>query len=121
MEEKELQKLVDEFVKKCKANNYIGLAVAAPLNGQKSKIGFATDYLKAVTLVRNIFRRLEELTEIPSTVTVTHLALSLAMLEVQSAKGEPLGKVDSKKLAEAAEVVKQLIDFELEKAKKTNY
>lgn len=121
MEDKELQKLVDEFVKKCKAQNYIGLAVAAPANAQKTKIGFATDYLKAVTLVRSIFRRLEDLTEIPSTVTVTHLALSLAMLEVAAAKNEPLGKVDNKKLEEAADVVKQLIDFELEKAKKTNY
>ncbi len=121
MDDKELQKMVNDFVKKCKANNYIGLAIAAPADGQKSKIGFATDYLKAVTLIRNVFRRLQELTEIPSTVTVTHLALSLAMLEVAENKNESLGKVDHKKLEEAAEVVKQLIDFELEKAKKANY
>ena len=121
MEDKELAKIVDDFVKKCKAKNYIGLAVAAPPNGQKPKTGFATDYLKAVTLVRNIFLRLQEATGIPSTLTVTHLALSLAMLEVDKVNSSPAEKVDNQKLAEAAEVVKKLIDFELEKARKVNY
>ncbi len=120
MEDKELKKIIDEFVKKCKEKKYNGMAIAAPSNGQNSQFGFATDYLKAVTLVRNIFLRLQESTGIPSTLTVTHLALSLAMLELNEKKNAPLEKVDNKKLEEAASVVKKLIDFELEKARQIN-
>lgn len=119
MDEKELEKMIGNFIKKCKATKCQGMAIIAPSEGQP-KIGFATDYLRAVSLLRSIFQRLQELTGIPSTLTVTHLALSMAILDIDKNRKEPAEKVDIETLEEAAKVVRQLIDFELDKARKVN-
>ena len=119
MDDKELEKMIETFVKKCKAKKCQGMAIIAPSEGQP-KIGLATDYLKAVSLIRSIFQRLQDSTGIPSTLTVTHLALSMAALDVDKNKKENAEKVDIETLEEAAKVVRQLIDFELDKARKVN-
>lgn len=113
MEDNELDQMIKNFVKECNEKNLNGIAVVANQDNQKSHIGISSNYLKGVFLLRSVFQRLQEASGVSSTLLATHLALSMAILDIDATRTEPLEKVDSAILEKAAKMVQQMIDIQL--------
>ena len=57
--------------------------------------------------------KLQEATGVSSTMLATHLALSMAILDIESKRNTPIEKVDSEILEKAAQMVRQCVDIHL--------
>lgn len=109
----ELLEMVKNFVKMCEEKHCHGIAAILTEDNKKTHTGISANYLKAVFLLRAILQKLQELTGKSSTLVATHLALSMAILDMDANKNEPIEKIDSITLEKAAKVVRQYIDIQL--------
>ena len=122
----ELEDFIKRFVSECHVKNYSGLAVAMPSDERKSQIGISTNYIDAVYLLRTVLHKLQEVTGVSSVLLATHLALSMAILDIDASRDEPIEKIDSALLDKAAKIVQSYIDIQLaknrlEEARVSNY
>lgn len=117
MDDNELDEMIKKFVRECEEKNLNGIAAVAKQDNQKSHIGISSNYLKGVFLLRSIFQRMQEATGVSSTMLATHLALTMAILDIDATRTEPLEKVDSEILEKAAKKVEQCIDIHVAQAR----
>ncbi len=113
----ELEEFIKRFVSECHQKNYSGLAVAMPADEKKSQIGISTNYIDAVYLLRTVLHKLQEVTGISSILLATHLALSIAILDIDASRDEPIEKIDSALLEKASNIVRSYIDIQLAKTR----
>ena len=114
MEDNELDQMIK---RECEEKNLNGIALVASQDNQKSHIGISSNYLKGVFLLRSVLERMQEATGVSSTMLATHLALSMAILDIDAARTEPIEKVDSVILEKAAQKVRQCVDIHVAQAR----
>lgn len=117
MDDNELDEMIKKFVRECEEKNLNGIAAVAKQDNQKSHIGISSNYLKGVFLLRSVLDKLQEATGVSSTMLATHLALTMAILDIDATRTEPLEKVDSEILEKAAKKVEQCIDIHVAQAR----
>lgn len=117
MEDSELDQMIKKFVKECEEKNLNGIAVVADTDNKKAHIGISTNYMKGIFLLRSVLEKLQELTGISSALLATHLALIMAVLDIDKTRPETLEKVDSEILEKASLMVQRFIDVQLAQTK----
>ena len=117
MEDSELDQMIKNFVKECEEKNLNGIAVVADTDNKKAHIGISTNYMKGIFLLRSVLEKLQELTGISSALLATHLALIMAVLNIDKTRTETLEKVDSEILEKASLMVQRFIDVQLAQTK----
>ena len=117
MDDNELDEMIKKFVRECEEKNLNGIAAVAKQDNQKSHIGISSNYLKGVFLLRSVLDRMQEATGVSSTMLATHLALTMAILDIDATRTEPLEKVDSEILEKAAQKVRQCVDIHVAQAR----
>lgn len=117
MEDSELDQMIKKFVKECEEKNLNGIAVVADPDNKKAHIGISTNYMKGIFLLRSVLEKLQELTGISSALLATHLALIMAVLDIDKTRTEALEKVDSEILEKASLMVQRFIDVQLAQTK----
>ncbi len=122
----EIEALIKKFVSECHEKNYSGIAAVMPSDERKSQIGISANYLDAVYLLRTTLYKLQEVTGISSILLATHLALAIAILDIDATRQEPIEKIDSALLEKASNIVRSYIDIQLaktrlEEARNSNY
>jgi hypothetical protein len=117
MEDSELDQMIKNFVKECEEKNLNGIAVVADPDNKKAHIGISTNYMKGIFLLRSVLEKLQELTGISSALLATHLALIMAVLNIDKTRTETLEKVDSEILEKASLMVQRFIDIQLAQTK----
>ena len=117
MGDKNLEQMIDNFLSYCEGKNYRGVIAASDKNYQQNYAGNYADNFDVTFLLRNILRNFQEKTGTPATVLATHVALSMAIMDISDANKTPLEKVDEKILKQAINVVKECMDKELEQTR----
>ena len=117
MEDSKLDQMIKNFVKECEEKNLNGIAVVADPDNKKAHIGISTNYMKGIFLLRSVLEKLQELTGISSALLATHLALIMAVLDIDKTRTESLEKVDSEILEKASLMVQRFIDVQLAQTK----
>lgn len=111
-----MEKIIDEFLKYCEEKNFRGLIVASDRNYENNYAGNYAEPPDVMLLLRNFLRNLQEKTGTPATSVATHLALSMAILDLSDA-GKKFDRVDAKILEEAIKIVQDSINKELEQTR----
>lgn len=117
MENNELDKIINDFLIYCEKNNYRGVIAAADKNYEKNFFGNFADNFDVTFLMRNFLRHFQEKKETPAIFLATHLALSIAIMDINDASEKPLEKVDAKILEQAIAIVQDCMEKELEQTR----
>lgn len=117
MENERLEKIINEFMNFCEEKNFRGIIAASDKNFQNNFAGNYANDIDITLLLRNLLLNFQEKTETSATALATHLALSMAIMDLSRAGTEPLAKVDSKVLEKAMAMVQHCMDKELEQTR----
>lgn len=119
MENKKLEKIINEFMDFCEKKNYRGVIVASDKNYQNNFAGNFADNIDITFLLRNFLINFQEKTGTSATAMATHLALSMAIMDISKSSEEPLEEVDAEILEKAMAIVKDCMEKELEQTRTT--
>ncbi len=117
MENHELEKIIDSFLTYCEKNNYRGIIAASDKKYENNFAGNFADNFDVTFLLRNFLINFQEKTGTPATVLATHIALAMAILDINAASEKPLEKVDAQILKQAMAIVQDCMDKELEQTR----
>ena len=115
MQDEELKKIIGEFVRQCQEKNFQGVAAIGTTNGQNVKVGISTNYMDAINLLRGVLEHLQEVSGLSSTFLATHLAMSMAILDIDKKQKDLPQNFSSKTVEQAATAVKKIVDYQVEK------
>jgi len=120
MDNERLEKIINEFMDFCEEKNYRGLIAASDKNFQNNFAGNYANDIDITLLLRNFLLNFQEKTETSATALATHLALSMAIMDISKSAEEPLEKVDAKILEKAMAIVQNFMNKELEQQRATD-
>lgn len=117
MENKDLEKIIDNFLTYCEEKNYRGIIAASDKNYQNNFAGNYADNFDVTFLLRNFLINFQEKTGTPATALATHVALAMAVMDIANASKEPIEKVDGEILEQAMVIVQDCMEKELEQTR----
>lgn len=117
MENVELNKIINDFLNYCEEKDYRGVISVSDKNYENNFVGNYADDYDVTFLLRNFLRNFQEKTDTPATVLATHLALAMAIMDIDDSSEKPIEKVDAKILEQAIAIVQDCMEKELEQTR----
>lgn len=117
MENNDLKKIMDSFLNYCEENNYRGIIAASDKKYENNYAANFADNFDVMLLLRNFLLNFQEKTGSPATPLATHLALSLAIMDINEKSEKPLEEVTPEILEQATTIVQDCMDKELEQTR----
>jgi len=117
MENKDLKKIIDDFLNYCEEKNFRGVIAASDKNYQNNLAASYADNFDVTFLLRNFLLNFQEKTGTPATAIATHVALAMAVVDIANASKEPIEKVDGEILEQAIAIVQDCMEKELEQTR----
>ena len=120
MENTELKEIMDSFLNYCEKNNYRGIIAASDKKYENNFAAGYADNFDVTLLMRNFLLNFQEKTGTPTTPLATHLALSMAIMDISEKSEKPLEEVTPEILEQAIAIVQDCMEKELEQTRADN-